>query len=470
MATQMKKKVRLDGGYLNAFGSANRRSRNGNYRAELMGGGVFIPQDILESAYVHNGFARLICDKPAEEMTRAGFDVKDLPEKTEQQVKARLEELEAVKKLNEAIKWRRAFGGSLILMGLMDGGNLQDPLNEQSLKSVEYLRVYDKYEARPSSYYTDSQSEKFGEIQTWQISPKMGGINFDVHESRVLVFDGEAVPNNVRASNDGWGASIIQNAFVQLGRLDSSHKFALLLMERMQQAVHKIPNLSEQISTPEGEKEVTRRVEVVDYVRGIMNTVIIDALEEFEIQSMTISGIKDVLEQFAEALSAVTGIPIFILMGRNVGGLSNGDSNKEGWYAQIEAWQNDVLRRPVDRLVSLIILTITKGDSDGGDYTLEFCPLYTPSDKDVAETELKKEQAAKTKMETLTGYANAGMMDQDEGREEIREDYDLVGDAPEPEEEPTAPITLNPGQKLVAPVPGQNNPAKPIVGKKKAGK
>jgi phage-related protein (TIGR01555 family) len=234
----------------------------------------------------------------------------------------------------------------------------------------------------------------------------------------------------------------------------------------MKQAIHKIPNLSEQVDSPEGEASVIKRVDVVDRVRNIMNTIIIDALEEYDIKSLTVAGVKDLMEQFAEALGAVVSMPVFILMGRNISGLGNGDSNKEGWYAQIEAWQNDILRKPIDRLVSLLILIENKGASDGGDYTLEFCPLYTPSDKDVAETDLKKEQAKKTLMETLTGYVNAGFMDQDEGREVIREEFDLQGDAPEPEEEVPAPITLNPGQKLVAPVPGQNNPAPANVGKK----
>jgi hypothetical protein len=61
-------------------------------------------------------------------------------------------------------------------------------------------------------------------------------------------------------------------------------------------------------------------------------------------------------------------------------------------------------------------------------------------------------------------------MDETEGREVIREDYDLKGDAPEPEEEIPEPVVLNPGQKIVDPVPGANNPALPKAKPKSVGK
>jgi len=276
MATK-KKTLRVDDGYMNAFMPT--RGRMGNYSSEMMAGGMLLPQTILESSYIHNGFARLICDVVAEEMTRAGFDIDGLEESKEESIKSRLEELEATKRFNEVIKWRNAFGGGLIVLGLNDGGELIDPLNEERLSSIEFMRVYDRYEAICARRYDDPMNAKHGEIETWQVSPKSGGASYEVHESRVLVFDGESVPNNIRVSNNGWGASVIQKCFVQLQRLDKSYKLQLLLLERMQQAVHGIPNLSDQVSTKEGEDLVRKRIDIVDSVRGALNTVVIDAAE-----------------------------------------------------------------------------------------------------------------------------------------------------------------------------------------------
>jgi len=457
-----KKTLRVDDGYFNAFMPNARRGRSTNYSAEMMAGGHLLSQPILESAYIHNGFARLICDTAAEEMTRAGFEIEGLEESLTESIKSRLEELEATKRFNEAIKWRNAFGGGIIILGLDDGGTLKDALNEKNVKGVEFMRVYDRYEAICDKRYDDPNNAKYGEVEIWRISPKSGGSSYEVHESRVLVFDGESVPNSIRVANDGWGASVIQKCFTQLSRLDKSYKLQLLLLERMQQAVHGIPNLSDQVSTKEGEDLVRKRIDIVDSVRGALNTVVIDADESYEIKGMTLSGVKDITESNIEALSAVSQHPTF-LMGRIIGGLGGNDSSKEGWYSQVEAWQNDQYRKPLDRLISLILLASSDGTSDGGEYTIEFCPLAPPSEKDEAEIEYKEAQTKKVEAETAAIYVNLGAIDQDEVRENIREEYDLIGDMPEPEPEPLSPMVLNPGQTLVDPVAGNGNPA--IVGK-----
>jgi len=467
----MAKKVRLDNGYMNAFMPV-RRGRSLNYSAEMMGGGNYLSQPQLQSLYMHNGFARIICDSVAEEMTRAGFEIKSkndaLTEDDIDTIKSRLEELDAVKHFNESLKWSGAFGGGLVVLGLDDGNkDMAVELNEESITRVDFMRVYDRFDAIPESRYDDPTNEKYGKVAVWKITPRQMGGSYLVHETRTLWFDGESVPNDIRSENDGWGAARLQTCLVQLVRMDSAHKLALLLMDRMQQAVHKIPNLSEMVGDAEGEAAVAKRVQVVDMVRGALNTIIIDALEEYQITSLSISGVNDLLDRFAEALSAVSRVPVFILMGRTVGGLGgNGESSKEGWYAQVEAWQNDKLRKPLDRLISFILLEMSKGKTDGGSYTLEFNPLSAPSDKDQAEIDYKKEQAKKAKADTLNVYVTAGAMDQDEMREEIREEYNLIGTAPEPEPEPLENVVLNPGQKIAPNLPGHNNPALP-VGKKK---
>lgn len=450
-----KKEVRTDAevrsdSYLAAM-TGNMRGRMSNYSAELQSGGVLFVEPILEHQYIHNGFARLICDKPAEEMTRAGFSIVGLDEELQQTIYSQLEELEAGKKFNEALKWSRAYGGGFVILGIKDGGVLTEPVNEDNIQAIEFVRVYDRFEAIPFERYKDPENEKFGAVELWQINPKVGGMMYYVHESRCLIFDGESVPANVRQGNDGWGASVIQTCFTQLMRLEGAYKWSLLLLERMQQAVHGIPGLSDLVSTPEGEKQVTQRIAVVDAVRGALNTVVTDAEETYEIKSMSLSGVNDIMDRFIRALSAVSSIPAY-LIGENITGMNTGSSNKDGWYAQIEGWQNDKLRNPTDRLVSLLILANSDGASDGGDYTLEFNPLYMPSAQEQATIN-------KTEADTLKVLCDLGLMDVDEGRAVVADKYNLEGDAPEPLPEPDPildPIKLKPGEKLV---PHPNAPA-----------
>lgn len=458
--------TRNDSGYMNALLPSGVGNRMGNYSSDMMAVTGIINYLLLQNMYLCNGFARTIVDIPAEEMTRAGFEIDSdeddggISDDDIKAIKSKLEELDWAKYSTDALKWRGAFGGGFIVMGIKDGGKLQDELNEPNVQDIEFLRVYSNAEVTVNTRYDDINNPKFGKPELYLVSGKDGGISYLVHETRALIFDGESVPNDVRVANNGWGASTIQKCYKQLIRLEECQRLSPLLLERMQQAVHGIPNLSEQVDTPEGEAAVVRRIQVVDTVRGVRNTVVIDALETYEIKSMSLSGVKDILDKALNALSAVSGVPTSLL-GEFVGGLSNGDSNKEGWYANIEGWQIERLKKPLDRIISIIHLAATGGKTDGGIYTIKFCPLFKLSDKDQAEIEYKKEQAAKSKADTLNVYMTANVMDQNEARDFIAEDYDLKGTAPELPETPAAPMVLNPGQKVVAPIPGNHNLAPP---------
>lgn len=457
MATKKTAKtVRYDSNYESAFGRSSRGRDN------MLHGGYYVNEVTLQSQYIHNGFARTICDVPAEEMTRAGFTIggDSITPEQKQQLKSKLEELNAMTHIADALKWRRAFGGAIIVMGLDDGGELTDPLDESKLKEIEFMRVYDRFEAYPEERYNDPSEKKYGEVEIWKITPRNNIQAYEVHESRVLIFDGESVPNYVRYSNDGWGASTIQACLVQLKRLDRAYQFANLLLERMQQAVHGIPGLTELVQTTKGTESVQKRIEVVDRVRGALNTIVIDAEETYEVKNLSLTGAQEILDRNSEALSAISRIPVYVLMTRSPGGLnSTNASGQAAWHAQVASWQISQMKPQCDKLVSWIRLIESGGESDGGDYTLEFNPLSELTEVEQSEVDYKKAQAIKTTADALNVFVAAGSMDQDEMREQAPEEWELEGPAPEPEDEPPEPITLNPGQKLVAPNPGESNPA-----------
>lgn len=457
---KMPKNVRYDGNFESAFGRPSRGRDN------MLNGNYYVNEMTLQSQYIHNGFARTICDVPAEEMTRAGFTIKgdSITEDEKQALQSKLEELNAMEHFADALKWRRAFGGAIIVMGLDDGGELEDELDESRLKGIDFMRVYDRFEAYPESRYEDPSNKKYGEVELWKIQPKNNVQPYNIHETRVLVFDGESVPNYVRYSNDGWGASTIQACLVQLKRLDTAYKLCNMLLERMQQAVHSIPGLTELITTPNGTQSVQKRIEVVDRVRGVNNTIVIDGEETYEVKNLSLTGAHEILDRNSEALSAVSRVPVYVLMTRSPGGLnSTNASGQAAWHAQIKSWQISEMKPQCDKLVQWVRLSESNGSSDGGDYTIEFNALSELSEVEEADVEYKKAQAKKTDADALNVYLQAGAMDADEMREQAPEEWDLKGSAPEPDEpEAPAPLVLNPGQKVVDPVAGNSNPALPV--------
>lgn len=420
-----KPKTIVTDGYMNAvMGSGNHRDRSTFTRAQLA---YILDQQSLTDMYMSDGFAKKIVDIPAEEMTRAGIDVDEIDEDTEKRVMAKLEELDAMRVMNDALRWSRLYGGAVIVIGALDGGALDVHLNEDGVRDVEFLRVYDRHQATIQRRVTDPASKEYGQPEMWLISPVIAGTApYLVHNSRVIVIDGEPIPDRLRSGNDGWGASVLQACQDQLTRLGMSHQWANALLERAQQAVYTIDGLSDILRSPGGEDMVKKRMDLVDMARSILSMVVKDSKEDYTVSNMGIgTGVTDLIDRFAEALSAVSSIPVYILMERSIGGLnSSGKSEQEGWYARIASMQNDILRKPFDKLVGLILGSM----GVDAEYKIEFCPLSVPSEAEEADTELKKAQAEKTRMETDSGYAALGVVDPVELRksEHVTELYPAI--------------------------------------------
>lgn len=395
-------KVRNDGAYQNVFLSVG-NSRDRSAYTTVGSGRTFSSQE-LDTLYENDGFARRIIDLPAEEMVREGFEIENIGD--DDQIEAILEALQIETKLADALRWANLYGGALIVMLANDGGELTDPLNVERVKEVEALRVYDRWEVSHVSKYTDPADKRFGQVQTWMISPA-NGYPYQVHESRCVIIDGSPVPARVRERNDGWGASKLQHAYDQLTRLNMSHHWANSLLERAQQAVHGIPDLTNILRAPGGEAMVRQRIDLVDMARGINNTVVIDAQESYDLKSTGLSGVDATVDRFGMALCAVTGMPETLLFGRAPGGLSNSAKNDlENWYAKIAQQQKTILKPAVDKIVGVVLHSIGQYTED---YKIEFEPLWVPSEKEEAET-------ANMQARTDEIYVNMGALDGSEMR------------------------------------------------------
>lgn len=432
-----KNKVRTDSAptvvqdsYLEAFaGTGTNRDRNAYVR---IASATLLDEMTLSDMYVADGFARRVVDLPAEEMTRSGIEIEDLDDDDlKKLIDSKMDELDAFRHFNDAIRWSRLHGGSILIYGLNDGGTLDVPLNPQGIKSVEFLRVYDRWQATIQTRVTDPQSMDYGKPEMWLISPKTGGNPYQVHNSRVHVFDGDSIPDRSRQSNLGWGASALQACHSQLKRLSTAHQYTNAILERSQQAVQKIPRMSEMMRAPGGIKNMQQRVDVVDMVRGAQNTIIIDGEEDYVVQSTAMAGYPDVLDRFAEAVCAIKGIPVPVFMGRASGGLSNTDKGVlDTWYAQVASMWNDQLRKPEDRLISYIMMAL---NGDVPEYKLCMRSLGVMSEKEEAEIEKLKAETRKIDSEADEIYANISVIDQIEIRAKRSEYYDIDPKSAPPE-------------------------------------
>lgn len=381
--------------------------------------GPILTDQMLSNLFIGNSIARKIISLPADEAVKNWITIDDDPDSKPMQI---LDTMGAESCFADALRWGRLYGGSVILMLANDGGTLEDPLRENNVKEVESIRVYDKTQVfwNDAVLYEDPRNKLYGEPEYYEISP-IGGMPFTVHESRLLKFKGDPLPDYYRLRYQGWGLPSLQGLWNELLHNGHAHSLAILIMERMSQGVLKLDGLLETLEIEGGDKLVKDRLELIDMARSILNTIAIDSKDEFELKTMSLAQIPELLDRFGLAVSAASNIPFTLLFGRSPAGMNaTGEADLENYYNMVKQMQKRQLKPQLSRLIRLI------SDSKEA-LKLTFAPLWLPSEKEQAETDKMKAEAKEKEAATANIYVGMGALDPSEVRKGLadREEYDI---------------------------------------------
>jgi len=353
-------------------------------KSTTFAGAKTLNQQTLTDLYTGDGFAQRIVNLVAKDMVREWFKVHGDDEGLLLQG---LDTLRAKNHFARALRWSRLYGGSAMVMGIDDGGELQDELREESIRNVEFLRVYNRHQLSPQSTYTSPEHKSYGKPETYMVS-SISGSPYVVHESRMLKFDGVDVPDDVRAHNNGWGNSVLQSTYDRIRGLGEAYANVESIINEFVIGTLTVRNLAELLASGQ-ESLVHARLNQIDLSKHIINTVLLDENERFERVTSTVSGLDGLIDKLEKSLSAVTGIPVTLLMGESPAGLqATGASDIRLYYDSVAADQEVSLQPQLETM--LRILMLAKQGPFGGkeldSWTIEFSPLWQPTEKEVAET------------------------------------------------------------------------------------
>jgi phage-related protein (TIGR01555 family) len=333
-----------------------------------------------------------------------------------------LEELCASDRLWEALCYERGFGGGAVLIGADDGmEDLSQPLDEDSITEVRHLTSFRggwDGELVAWSYYRDPTEPKFGEPEIYMLRntaipslPAPGGTGnqkaYDpglkwIHESRLLVFSSTSPSREVKTQLRGWGDSIFTRVDEVLSHYGQTWGGIANLMTDFSQSILKIKDLAQSMAANNraGTKNLTNRSLALNMARSISRILLIDSEEEFSRDTVSLSGVAEVLQQFALRLAAAADMPVSLLMGQAPAGLNaTGASDIRFFYDRIASRQRKRLGPQLKRLVRLILKS-DKGPTKGKEperWNIKFRSLYQM-------TELEKAQVRKTVAETDAIY------------------------------------------------------------------
>lgn len=342
----------------------------------------------LDQMYRSDGVLRLIIDIFAQEMLRQGWELEG---DAQGKMINKLQQLKTNEAMGNLIKWSRLFGGAVCIMGIADGLPLDMPVDERSLRDVQWLRVFDRYQAysRDGTFESDLNSPNYGFPNVYTINDNRTGAVFFVHYSRILRMDWNVLPPRWQNFNQGWGDPLIQTIYEELRNYSTAFSHTATMMEDFITGILKIPNLTTIMASQCGDQNVLKRLNILNLSKSTTNTTILDAEETFEKITSNVSGVADLLDRFMYALSAVTKVPVSLLFGRGAAGMNaTGENDVRNFYDAVKQEQEAKLRPALEKLIRYIMIS-KDGPFNGKEpdnWSLKFIPLWQNTEEQDANT------------------------------------------------------------------------------------
>ena len=380
------------------------KKENGHFRISKL-----FDRAELDQMYRSDGVLRLIIDLFANEMVRQGWEIEG---DVEGKIVGKLEELRVNEAMINLCKWARLFGGGICIMGIQDGLPLDQPVDEPALRDVQWLRVFDRYQAysRDGTFESDLNSPNYGYPNVYTVNDNRTGAVFYVHYSRVLRMDWNILPPRWQNFNQGWGDPLSQTIYEELRNYSTAFSNSATIFQDFVNSVLYIPNLAQIMASQCGDETVLKRLNILNLTKSSTNTAILDANEKYEKLTTNVAGIADLLDRFMIALSAVTRIPVSLLFGRSAAGLnSTGDNDVRNFYDAVKQEQEHKLRPAMEKLIRYIMIS-KDGPFQGkepDDWSIQYVPLWQNTEEQDAITR-------RTIAEVDAIYLDRGVLDPSE--------------------------------------------------------
>lgn len=356
-----------------------------------------------EALWRGNDLAARVIELIPDEALREGVEFCTSDNEFDELIEDEIIRLNGIETLREAWHTARALGGCGILVGATDGSsNLELPLAEDRVRTIDFLTVLTPRELWATSWYNDPTKAKYGEVATYRLVPTSVPPDSKsisqypvIHESRIIRISGVRTTRRYRYSGvqPGWDDSILARIVESLSDFQGAFAGSAVLAADFAFAVLKIKGLAQILATETGQGLMTRAAGI-EAARSVANVTLLDAEEEYARQTTNISGLPDLLEKLMLRLAAAAKIPVALLMGQGPSGLNaTGEADMRWFYDQVSAEQERIARPALKRLFSLI-LGAKLGPAKGKlpeKWNFEFNPLWQLTEEQQAT--VRKTQA-----------------------------------------------------------------------------
>lgn len=344
---------------------------------------VILDDSRLTDLYRSGGIPRRTVDLLSNDACRNWFTVANDEDNKAQQ---HLEEIKAQERVTHGMQMARLYGGSVVVMIVDDGQALEEPVNEDRIRAVRGMTVFDKRLVLVSREDIDDDinSPFFGEPRMYHVYPLTGGERFDVHASRIIRFDGDTLGWREYQARGYWHDSVLQTAWESIRQLGAVMDSSEYILEQYVIGVMKIKGLMSMLMTKDGEANLKKRIRMIDQSLHVANLFTLDDSEEYTKHSASVAGVDRLLAHFELSFSAATGYPITLFFGRSPAGMNaTGEADINFYYDRVQSWQMTDLKPRLEPLVRYIFKS--HGFAEPESWSIVFNPLRQMTTKDMSE-------------------------------------------------------------------------------------
>lgn len=346
--------------------------------------------EFLENLYGGDEIASRIVDLIPDEAMRKGWEFVGIDPEQVVQVESICESMNVHGVVDEAWKMARLYGGALIYM--VAEGDPGAPLQEgERIKALHVLTRNDVH-IQSSDVESSFASKNWSRPNFYRLNLQMGADfkGYPIHWSRLIRFDGHTLPRRTYIRNNYWHDSVLQRLYNAIRNFQISHDAAALILQDFNVGVYKMKGLASLIAS--GREDLVRqRLELINFGKSVIRSMILDDEEDFQDVSRNVSGMAELLVKIGERLVAATDIPHTKLLGESPDGSNaTGNSTTNSWYNFIEAEQENYLRPKLTDLFSKILPPMPK------EFSFKFKTLWQLDDNELADIRLKQSQVDAT--------------------------------------------------------------------------
>lgn len=366
----------------------------------------------LEELYEEDHIAGRIVDALPEAVFVNGVNVDIADQAVKEATLDKLDALRIEDCIERAMKWERLHGGAAIFVGVKDGTKrFDEPMGR--VHEVMYLHVLDRWELYPDKFYEDPTSPKFGQPSHYRVSPSdsttLGRtVGVSVHESRLIKFGGMQTTKRKLVENQYWGQSVLARAYNAIKQYGGALASVLAAMADASQGVYKIRNLM-QIIEGGNEELLQTRFQVIDQLRSVINSVLLDADgEDYQRIATPLTELANLVDKFQVNVASAANMPMTEIFGISAAGLNaTGENDTRSWYKQVAKAQRKSAKPAFERILRLVFRS-TEGPTKGvepASWSVKFPPAWSP-------TALEQTQIRKTKVETAVLAKDLGVLNE----------------------------------------------------------